>query len=86
MHRLTGSFLENLRTEIRYHKLRTFVKNVTIFDSIPSEILEKVFIQLKKEIYLPQDVIITAGVSGDSMFFISSGTVAVFSPTGKEVG
>ncbi|KAJ3644510.1 hypothetical protein Zmor_022235 [Zophobas morio] len=83
--RFNDNISENLQIEIRYHQLSTLIKNVTIFHSIPSEVLEKLFMHLKKEIYLPQDVIITAGVSRDSMFFISSGTVAVFSPTGKEV-
>ncbi|KAJ3644509.1 hypothetical protein Zmor_022234 [Zophobas morio] len=83
--RFDDNISESLQTEIRYHQLRTLVKNITFFDGVPLEVLERVFIHLKKEIYLPQDVIIRAGAKGDSMFFISSGTVAVFSPTGKEV-
>ncbi|KAJ3644508.1 hypothetical protein Zmor_022233 [Zophobas morio] len=83
--RFDDNIPESLQSEIRSHQLRSLIKNVTIFAAIPPEVLEKVFVHLKKEIYLPQDVIIRADVTGDSMFFIDSGTVAVFSPTGKEV-
>ncbi|XP_063917089.1 potassium/sodium hyperpolarization-activated cyclic nucleotide-gated channel 2-like [Zophobas morio] len=83
--RVDRNISEKLRREIRYHQLRTLVKNVTIFEAIPQEFLENLFVHLKKEIYLPQDVIISAGVAGDCMFFIYSGTVAVFSPSGKEI-
>lgn len=40
---------------------------------------------LKFELFLPNEVIIKAGTQGDCMFFLSSGTVAVLTPTGKEV-
>ncbi|RLU15133.1 hypothetical protein DMN91_013020 [Ooceraea biroi] len=40
---------------------------------------------LKFELYLPNDVIVKAGAQGDCMFFLSSGTVTVLTPTGKEI-
>lgn len=40
---------------------------------------------MKPEIYLTNDVVVRAGVAGDSMYFISSGSVAVYTINGKEV-
>lgn len=40
---------------------------------------------MKSEIYLTNDVIVRAGISGDSMYFISTGTIAVYTANGKEV-
>lgn len=37
------------------------------------------------EIYLPNDVIIQSDTIGEAMYFISSGTVAVYTASGKEV-
>jgi signal-transduction protein with cAMP-binding, CBS, and nucleotidyltransferase domain len=77
--------VEKLRKEIKYHDCRRLVNSVNIFEHLPQEILEDILSYLKQEIYLASDVIIKAGTVGDGMYFLSSGTVAVSSPSGKEV-
>jgi hyperpolarization activated cyclic nucleotide-gated potassium channel 2 len=74
-----------LRKEIKYHDCRKLVSNVTIFNHLPQEYLEDILSYLKQEIFLMSDIIIEAGTEGDSMYFLASGTVAVSSPSGKEV-
>jgi len=58
---------------------------VAIFKNLPKNVLQSIVKNLKFELYLPNEVIIKAGTQGDCMFFLSSGTVAVLTPTGKEV-
>ena len=61
------------------------VENVEIFKELPKSVLRSIVKYLKFELYLPNDVIVKAGAAGDCMFFLSAGTVAVLTPTGKEV-
>lgn len=67
------------------HVTRNHIERVEFFKHLPEHILMKVVAQLKSEIYLPGDVIISAGTMGTSMFFIYHGTVVVYTPSGKEV-
>lgn len=41
--------------------------------------------RLKEETFLPNDIIMKAGMIGDCMFFLARGTVAVFAVYGKEI-
>ncbi|XP_068914271.1 potassium/sodium hyperpolarization-activated cyclic nucleotide-gated channel 1-like isoform X3 [Tenebrio molitor] len=76
---------DKLRKEIKYHDCRKLVSNVTIFNDLPQEYLEDILSYLKQEIFLMSDIIIEAGTEGDCMYFLASGTVAVSSPSGKEI-
>lgn len=58
---------------------------VDIFSVVPPSILLRISAMLKSKIYLPGDSICTAGVSENSMYFIVTGTVAVYSENGLEV-
>lgn len=78
--------LESLREEIAFQSCRRLIENVAIFKNLPKNVLQSIVKNLKFEIYLPNEVIVKAGSHGDCMFFLSSGTVAVLTPTGKEVG
>lgn len=78
-------FSENLRREIALYSSRRFIQNVVLFRDLPRNALESIVVNLKMELYLPNDMIIKAGTQGDCMFFLASGTVAVLTPTGKEV-
>lgn len=77
--------LEQLRQEIALQSSHRLVENVAIFKDLPKYVLRSIIKNLKFELYLPNDVIIKAGAYGDCMFFLSAGTVAVLTPTGKEV-
>lgn len=78
-------FAEPLREEIALQSCRRLIENVAIFKNLPKNVLQSIVKNLKFELYLPNEVIIKAGTQGDCMFFLSSGTVAVLTPTGKEV-
>ncbi|XP_066603419.1 potassium/sodium hyperpolarization-activated cyclic nucleotide-gated channel 1-like [Prorops nasuta] len=75
----------HMRQEINMHSCRKLVENVTFFTNLPLSILSRIVALLKSEIFLTNDVIVRANQPGDCMFFIATGTVAVYTPTGKEV-
>nr|XP_031833724.1 potassium/sodium hyperpolarization-activated cyclic nucleotide-gated channel 3-like [Nomia melanderi] len=76
---------EQLRMDIAFQANHRLVENVAIFKALPKHVLRSIVKNLKFELYLPNDVIVKAGAHGDCMFFISAGTVAVLTPTGKEI-
>ncbi|GJQ76176.1 hypothetical protein Trydic_g1920 [Trypoxylus dichotomus] len=76
---------ERLQTEINLHCYTTLVENVRILQDLPDDVVSEIVSHLRSEIYLPNDIIIKAGTVGDCMYFIASGTVAVSTPTGREV-
>ncbi|KAL0102622.1 hypothetical protein PUN28_018127 [Cardiocondyla obscurior] len=83
--RILSDLTEPLREEIAFQSCRRLIENVAIFKTLPKNILQSIVKNLIFELYLPNDVIIKAGSQGDCMFFLSIGTVAIFTPTGKEV-
>lgn len=58
---------------------------MSIFKDLPDEVLIEISKKMESEIYLPNDIIVKAGSEGRSMYFLASGTVAVFTANGKEV-
>ncbi|XP_019888241.1 potassium/sodium hyperpolarization-activated cyclic nucleotide-gated channel 2 [Ooceraea biroi] len=83
--RILADLTEPLREETALHSCRRLIENVAIFKNLPKNILQSIVKNLKFELYLPNDVIVKAGAQGDCMFFLSSGTVTVLTPTGKEI-
>ncbi|GAB1868363.1 Potassium/sodium hyperpolarization-activated cyclic nucleotide-gated channel 1-like [Camponotus japonicus] len=83
--RILSELTEPLREEIALESCRRLIENVAIFKNLPKNVLQSIVKNLKFELYLPNEVIIKAGTQGDCMFFLSSGTVAVLTPTGKEM-
>lgn len=61
------------------------VESVSLFSGLPDNVVGEIIYHLKSEVYLPNDIIVKAGTLGDCMYFLSSGTVAVLTHTGKEV-
>ncbi|XP_063915772.1 potassium/sodium hyperpolarization-activated cyclic nucleotide-gated channel 2-like [Zophobas morio] len=94
-HRYQGKYLneqrvekfisEKLKKEIKYHECRKLIRSVAIFQKLPQEIMENILPYLKKELYMPGDTVISAGTIGECMYFMSTGTVSVVSPSGKEI-
>ncbi|CAO1324147.1 unnamed protein product [Diamesa hyperborea] len=76
---------EPLRREIWINTGELFVEKVQIFKNIPKSLVSFIVASLKKEQFLPNDLIIKAGTVGDCMFFIGSGTVVVTTRNGKEL-
>lgn len=79
------TFLDRLKKEINFLSCQKFVESVPLLADLPEQLISKIITHLKIEVYLPNDVIVKAGTPGDSMYFISSGTVMVQTPNGKEV-
>ncbi|KAJ9579481.1 hypothetical protein L9F63_024413 [Diploptera punctata] len=75
-----------LREEIRLHMCRKLIKNVLIFRGQPQSVINNIIKYLKLKIYLTNDDIIKAGTPGDCMYFVSTGTVALLTPAGRELG
>ena len=67
------------------HSCRKLVENVTFFNNLPLSLLSRIVVLLKSEVFLTNDVIVKANQTGDCMYFIATGTVAVYTSTGKEV-
>lgn len=67
------------------HKCRKLVENVDFFKDLPITLLLRIVASMRQEIFMTNDVIIKANTIGDCMYFISSGTVAILTKTGREV-
>lgn len=62
-----------------------FINNVSLFQYIPKSVVSQLINVLSSEIYLVNDTIVKAGEEGDGLYFIASGTVAVYNNLWKEV-
>lgn len=74
-----------LRQQILVHNTRQLVENSPFFENLPSFLILKIITALSVELYLEGDVIYTPGEIGIFVYFITSGSVALYSPSGKEV-
>lgn len=83
---IMSTISEQLRQAIYLHTCKSLLESVVIFKGLPTTLLIRIVTCMKSEIYLPNDVIVNAGNIGDSMFFIATGTVAIYTGAGKEVG
>ncbi|XP_057338121.1 potassium/sodium hyperpolarization-activated cyclic nucleotide-gated channel 2-like [Microplitis mediator] len=83
--KILSNLSEILREEITIYSCRRLIENSILFRNLPKDIITSIVSKLKFEIHLPNDLIFKAGNYGDCMFFLSSGTVALFTPTGKEI-
>ncbi|XP_057652736.1 potassium/sodium hyperpolarization-activated cyclic nucleotide-gated channel 2-like [Diorhabda carinulata] len=76
---------DNLRKDINLGICKYLVNNVSIFEHLKYEEVIEIVEVLIPEIFLPKDYIIQYGEIGESMYFIASGTVAVYTYSGKEI-
>ncbi|KAG5892220.1 hypothetical protein JTB14_034769 [Gonioctena quinquepunctata] len=74
-----------LKQDILVYVTKNHVQKVDFFKDLPYTVLAKLVSRLKSEIFLANDIILTAGVAGNCMYFIYFGTVAIFSPGGNEI-
>lgn len=74
-----------LRHDIVMFNTKHFLREISFFTNLPSAVIWRMVNSLHKELYLADDNIITAGDVGTCMYFIASGTVAVYSPSGTEI-
>ncbi|KAJ8967626.1 hypothetical protein NQ314_002745 [Rhamnusium bicolor] len=76
---------DNIKTDINIHACKSLLANVALFSELTHLEVSQIVRYLIPEIYLPNDIIIQCGTHGDSMYFLSSGTVAVYTRSGKEI-
>lgn len=74
-----------LKQQILVHNTRTLVENSPFFENLPSYLVLKIVTALSVELYLEGDIVYTVGEVGSSVYFIISGSVAVYSPSEIEV-
>ena len=75
----------SLRQQILVHNTRQLVENSPFFENLPSFLVIKIISALSIELYLEGDVIYTSGEIGTHLYFITSGSVAFYTQSGKEV-
>ncbi|XP_044592893.1 potassium/sodium hyperpolarization-activated cyclic nucleotide-gated channel 1-like [Cotesia glomerata] len=74
-----------MRQEIRMHACRKLVENVAFFNNLPVGLLARIVSHLVPEVFLTNDVIVRANMPGDCMYFIATGTVAIYGISGTEI-
>ncbi|GJQ71734.1 hypothetical protein Trydic_g11427 [Trypoxylus dichotomus] len=74
-----------LKQEVVMHRCRKLVENVDFFKDLPMSLLLRIVASMHQEIFMTNDVIIKANTIGDCMFFIGSGTVAIYTKLGREI-
>lgn len=72
--------------ELMLHRSRKLVEKVTLFKDLPESVVSRIALSLRTEVFLANDIVIKAGTTGNTMYFIASGTVAIYTSLGKEVG
>lgn len=82
---IMANISEQLRQSVYLHTCKNLLESVVIFKGLPMSLLIRIVTCMKSEVYLPNDIIVSAATVGESMFFIASGTVAVYTSEGKEV-
>lgn len=65
-----------------YHQL---LNNVKLFGYLPQTVMPLLVRALRSEIFMSNDILVKANSNGDALYFIASGTVAVYNNVGKEV-
>lgn len=74
-----------LRQEILLTSASRLVKNSPFFKDLPSSLIFRVISSLQHQIFLQNDIIYTIDSDAHSIYFIITGTVAFYSPSGKEI-
>ncbi|XP_076169153.1 potassium/sodium hyperpolarization-activated cyclic nucleotide-gated channel 4 [Ptiloglossa arizonensis] len=74
-----------LREKLILHNYRALINSVELFKHLPETVVAQLVGTLRSEIFTIGDKVIEAGTRGDSLYFIVSGTLAVYNSTGTEV-
>lgn len=84
-HEIWKTVSATLRQQILIHNTRQLVQDSPFFKNLPTYLIMKIISVLTMELYLEGDVIYTVGQIGTSVYFITSGSVVFYTPSGKEV-
>ncbi|KOX78249.1 Potassium/sodium hyperpolarization-activated cyclic nucleotide-gated channel 4 [Melipona quadrifasciata] len=71
--------------ELILHNYLRLINSVELFKHLPDTVIVQLTNSLHSKIYMTGDEIVKAGTRGEALYFISSGTVAVYTMMGKEV-
>lgn len=83
---IIGNVSPCLREELLLHNYSRLVDSVDYFKYMPQAVVAQLIGLVRTEVYLTNDTIVKTGTTGDALFFIASGTVAIYTNTGNEVG
>lgn len=75
----------SLFQELILNNYSTFINSVELFKHLPDTVIVQLTSAIKSEIFMAGDEVVNAGSRGDALYFISSGTVAVYTAMGREV-
>jgi len=67
------------------HKYQRLLNDIDLFKYLPEIIATQVITKVQSEIYMTNDILVGIGTSGDALYFIHCGTMAVYNIMGKEV-
>nr|CAI5856529.1 unnamed protein product [Callosobruchus analis] len=84
-HRIYNNASLILQQQIQVYMTRYHIARVEFFQILPENLLLTLSGKLKTEVFLTNDVIVSTGEIGVNMYFINYGTVAVYTPSGKEM-
>lgn len=76
---------KRMRFEIFTHTSMNLYRNCNLFENLPFYFLFKLTSRLKHEFYQAGDYIMMAGTHGNCMFFLSTGTIAIYTADDKEM-
>ncbi|GLV42053.1 I[[h]] channel [Carabus blaptoides fortunei] len=82
---IMSSLSDELRKEIICYECKRMMSKVKILNSISSVRLMEMIKYFVQQVYLPGDLICKAGTIEKHIYFLSRGTVAVYSISGKEI-
>ncbi|CAK9817140.1 Potassium/sodium hyperpolarization-activated cyclic nucleotide-gated channel 4 [Anthophora plagiata] len=71
--------------ELILHNYKRLINSVELFKHLPQTVVIQLSSSLRSEIYMPGDEIVKAGSRGEALYFVSSGTVAIYTAVGKEI-
>ncbi|KAG5885087.1 hypothetical protein JTB14_003961 [Gonioctena quinquepunctata] len=82
---ITNLLSANLKREVHINMCKSLIEKVQIFNEMPPDQISGMVSKLIPETFLPKDTILRSGSYSESLYFIASGTVAVYSHSGKEI-
>lgn len=75
----------SLNHQVLIHNTRRLVEHSPFFQNLPWYLVLRIISALRVELFSPNDAVLTFGEIGKSIYFITSGSVAVYSPRGFEI-
>lgn len=71
--------------ELLLHNYCRLISTVELFKHLPEVVVAQLIGTLRTEIFMTGDEVVKAGTAGDALYYVASGTVAVYTSIGTEV-